>query len=91
MIGNLKYSYYYQLSNKYPNIIRSKRGIGLIQGLVINQEYIDAKNITLKAFEKGLLLVPAGQNVIRIVPPLIISRKEVKILLDKLDSIFKEI
>ena len=63
----------------------------MIQGLVINQNYADAKNITLKAFDKGLLVVPAGGNVIRIVPPLIISRREINILLDKLDSIFKEI
>ena len=79
-----------KLSNKFPNIITGKRGIGLIQGLVINQKYTDAKKITLKAFEKGLLLVPAGGNVIRIVPPLIISRREVNILLEKLDSIFEE-
>jgi len=41
--------------------------------------------------DKGLLLVPAGENVIRIVPPLIISHREIKILLDKLNSIFEEI
>ena len=80
-----------ELIKKFPKIISSKRGIGLIQGLVINNEYIEAKAITLKAFEKGLLVVPAGGNVIRIVPPLIISRREIKILLEKLNSIFEEI
>ncbi len=80
-----------ELSKKFPNIIRGKRGLGLIQGLVINEEYADAKKITLKAFEKGLLVVPAGGNVVRIVPPLVISRREVQILLDKLNSIFEEI
>ena len=80
-----------KLSKNFPKIISGKRGLGLIQGLVINQNYADAKNITLKAFDKGLLVVPAGGNVIRIVPPLIISRREINILLDKLDSIFKEI
>ena len=79
------------MSKKFPNIIRGKRGLGLIQGLVINEEYADAKKITLKAFEKGLLVVPAGGNVVRIVPPLVISRREVKILIDKLNSIFEEI
>ena len=56
---------------------------------MINDDYADAQNITLKAFDKGLLVVPAGGNVVRIVPPLIISRKEINILLDKLNSIFE--
>ena len=80
-----------KLSKKFPNIISGKRGLGLIQGLVINQNYVDAKKITLKAFEKGLLVVPAGGNVVRIVPPLVISRREINILLDRLNSILAEI
>jgi len=79
------------LSKKFPNIIRGKRGLGLIQGLVINDDYADAKKITLKAFDKGLLVVPAGGNVVRVVPPLVISRREINILLDKLNSIFEEL
>jgi len=47
--------------------------------------------ITLKAEDKGLLVVPAGGNVVRIVPPLVISRREINILLDKLNSIFEEL
>ena len=58
---------------------------------MINIDYADAKKITLEAFEKGLLVVPAGGNVVRIVPPLVISRREINILLDKLNSIFKEL
>jgi len=80
-----------ELSKKFPNIITGKRGLGLIQGLVINDEYADAKKITLKAFDKGLLVVPAGGNVVRIVPPLVISRREINILLNKLNSIFEEL
>ena len=80
-----------KLSKNFPNIIKGKRGLGLIQGLVINQNYADAKDITLKAFDKGLLVVPAGGNVVRVVPPLMISRREINILLDKLNLIFEEI
>ena len=80
-----------KLSKNFPNIIKGKRGLGLIQGLVINQNYANAKDITLKAFDKGLLVVPAGGNVIRVVPPLMISRREINILLDKLNLIFEEI
>jgi len=49
------------------------------------------KKITLKALDKGLLVVPAGGNVVRIVPPLVISRREINILLDKLNLIFEEL
>ena len=79
------------MSKRFPNIISGKRGLGLIQGLIINEDYADAKNITLQAFDKGLLIVPAGGNVVRIVPPLVISRREINILLDKLDLIFGDL
>ena len=100
LVNHYILSYYYskpkrtvvvKLSNKFPHIINGIRGIGLIQGLVINDLYTDAKTITLKAFDKGLLLVPAGGNVVRFVPPLIISRNEINILLKKLDLIFEEL
>ena len=80
-----------KISEKFPNIIKGVRGLGLIQGLIIKNEYTTAKDITLKAFKKGLLLVPAGENVVRFVPPLIISRDEINILLKKLDLILKEL
>ncbi len=80
-----------KISSKFPNIINDIRGLGLIKGLVIKNSYTDAKTITLKAFDKGLLLVPAGGNVIRFVPPLIISENEINILLKKLDLVFEEL
>ena len=58
---------------------------------MINEDNFDAKKITLKAFDKGLLVVPAGGNVVRIVPPLVISRREINILLHKLNLIFGEL
>ena len=80
-----------KIAAKFPNIVNDTRGLGLIQGLVINNAYTDAKTITLKAFDKGLLLVPAGGNVVRFVPPLIITKNEINILLKKLDLIFEEL
>ena len=77
------------LAKEYSNIIVGHRGIGLLQGIVLNEEIIDAKKITTNAFEKGLLVVPAGINVVRIVPPLIISKNEMNIVLKKLSLIFK--
>ena len=79
------------LAKKYSNIIIGRRGIGLLQGIVLNDKLIDAKKIIISAFDKGLLLVPAGTNVVRIVPPLIITKNEMNIILKKLSLIFKEL
>ena len=77
------------LAKEFSNIIMGHRGIGLLQGIVLKEEIVDAKKITISAFDKGLLVVPAGINVVRIVPPLIISKNEMNILLKKLSLIFK--
>ncbi len=77
------------LAKEYSNVINGHRGIGLLQGIILNEEVIDAKKITISAFDKGLLVVPAGKNVVRIVPPLIISKNEMNIILKKLSFIFK--
>tara|TARA_Y100000589_G_C27120045_1_gene616013 strand:- start:262 stop:1443 length:1182 start_codon:yes stop_codon:yes gene_type:complete len=79
------------LENTYPNIISGHRGIGLLQGIVLDEQIIDSKQITLNAFDQGLLIVPAGGNVVRIIPPLTISKNEIKKILDKLTLIFREL
>ena len=74
----------------FPNIIKGRRGIGLLQGIVLQKDSIEPRSIIAKAFENGLLVVSAGSHVIRLVPPLTISKNETKQLLKKLYSIFKE-
>ena len=44
--GNQLYEGFTKISAKFPNIINGIRGLGLIQGLVINDAYTDAKTIT---------------------------------------------
>ena len=79
-----------QMANDFPQIIKGKRGMGLLQGIVLQENSIDLKSVTSKAFENGLLVVSAGNNVIRIVPPLTISKNETTQLLNKLHKIFKD-
>ena len=74
----------------FPNIIKGRRGRGLLQGIVLQKDSIEPRSIIAKAFENGLLVVSAGSHVIRLVPPLTISKNETKQLLKKLYSIFKE-
>lgn len=75
-----------ELKDKYP-FIKEIRGIGLMQGMEVS---IDTKEIIGNSLENGLLLVGAGENVIRFVPPLIITKEEIdeaiKILTKSLDN-----
>ena len=58
----------------YPDIL-SIRGIGLMIGIQLK---VDCSQITNIALENGLLVNVTNSNVIRLLPPLIISRKEVE-------------
>ena len=80
-----------KIATQYPDLIEGYRGLGLLQGLVLKEKSVDAKTISLRAFDKGLLILPAGPKVVRIVPPLTISHNEIKHLLKKLALIFQEL
>jgi acetylornithine/N-succinyldiaminopimelate aminotransferase len=67
------------LVNEY-DFIDCRRGKGFIQGLVFS---IPVKNIIEKAQDQGLIIITAGKNVIRFVPPLIITEKHVDEMIDK--------
>ena len=66
------------------NIITDVRGIGLMQGMEVS---ISPKEIISKCIEKGMLVVGAGANVVRFVPPLIITKEQV----DEGIAILKEV
>lgn len=71
-----------KLALKY-DFIMERRGTGLIQGLVFDKP---VGEIITKALDKGLILINAGTNIIRFVPPLIISKENVDEMIDILDS-----
>lgn len=71
-----------KLALKY-DFITERRGTGLIQGLVFDKP---VGEIITKALDKGLILINAGTNIIRFVPPLIISKENVDEMIDILDS-----
>lgn len=54
--------------------IECRRGVGLMQGLAFTKPVGD---IILKALSRGLILINAGTNVIRFVPPLVITKENV--------------
>lgn len=69
------------LVEKYECVVE-RRGIGLMQGLVIQGK--SAGDIASKALEEGLLIITAGADVLRFVPPLIIEKHHVDEMIVKL-------
>ena len=65
------------------SIIADVRGIGLIQGIELT---IPAGDVIADCINNGLLLVGAGANVIRFVPALIVSEKEINEAMEILDK-----
>ncbi len=68
------------------DFIKERRGKGLIQGLEVQGRPVG--EIVVKSQEAGLLIITAGSNVLRLVPPLIIEKKHVDEMIEKLVSAF---
>lgn len=64
-----------ELKKAHP-CIREHRGVGLIRGLELEPS-VKAGDVITKARENGLLIISAGTNVLRLVPPLVIKREEI--------------
>ena len=74
-----------EITEEFPNIFKEARGYGLIQGLEIREDSGMMSSIIIKeALSNGLLIASAGNHVVRIVPPLIISKKEINELISRL-------
>lgn len=67
--------YFKQLQSKFPDLISEIRGRGLILGLQLTE---DPSPIVKAARERGLLIITAGTNTLRFVPPLTISEAEIQ-------------
>jgi acetylornithine/N-succinyldiaminopimelate aminotransferase len=65
------------VAEKYPDTLGAVRGWGLMRGVVVTDSSIPPGAIVQAAMDEGLLLVAAGSNVVRFVPPLIISADEI--------------
>ena len=73
------------LAAKY-DFITDRRGMGLMQGLVFDRPVAPLINAAL---ENGLILINAGTNIIRFVPPLVITDADVDEMIEILDSCLK--
>jgi acetylornithine/N-succinyldiaminopimelate aminotransferase len=72
-----------ELKDRHPRIIEDVRGAGLLLGLktrVANTDFVAA------ARDEKILTIPAGDNVVRLIPPLIIEDAEMNAALERLDA-----
>ncbi len=67
----------------HPDVFESVRGEGLMLGIKCKAPAGDVVNA---AYKHNLLTLTAGDNVLRIVPPLTITDEEIQLGIDKLDA-----
>jgi acetylornithine/N-succinyldiaminopimelate aminotransferase len=76
-----------KLINAYPKLFAELRGSGLLLGI---RCHIPAGDFVVKLRAEGLLCLTAGDNVLRILPPLIVGEREIDEGLAIIDKVAKE-
>ena len=71
----------------YPRLFAELRGEGLLLGIRCN---VTAGDIVAKLRGEGLLCLTAGENVLRILPPLIVGEREIDEAVGILDKVARE-
>ncbi len=66
------------------DFLKQRRGMGLMQGIVTD---ISSAEISAKALEAGLIVITAGTDVIRILPPLVITEADVDEMTEKFTAV----
>ena len=77
-----------KIKDEHPNLIKEIRGRGLLIGI---QLYKDQTNFIKKLMDKKLLSIKAAENVIRILPPLNVKKKEIDLCLKIIRKTCQEI
>ncbi|HHT80289.1 MAG TPA: aspartate aminotransferase family protein [Spirochaetales bacterium] len=73
-----------QLVTKYPDTCKAVRGFGLMNGMVLSTP---PREVVEACFAKGLLVLSAGSDVLRFVPPLVISKDEIDVAVTIVDEV----
>ncbi len=76
-----------KVREKYPKIIKEVRGKGLLIGLCL---YKDQTNFIKKLQDNNLLSVRASENVVRLLPPLNVKKRELNLALKILSKVCKD-
>jgi acetylornithine/LysW-gamma-L-lysine aminotransferase len=68
-------------------VVREVRGLGLMIGMEMR---FDVYNILMGCMDKGVLVLDAGRNVVRFLPPLVITQKQIDKVVDTLDAVLEK-
>ncbi|MEQ8305015.1 MAG: aspartate aminotransferase family protein [Hoeflea sp.] len=71
------------LKDRYPDLIEEVRGLGLLTGIKCRKSNAD---LVMALRSERLLAVPAGENVVRLLPPLIVSAEEIRDALHRIEA-----
>ncbi len=74
----------------YPEKVKEIRGMGLLIGIVLNDN-IAARPLVAKALEKNLVVGRAGENVIRLAPPLNVRQITIDRAIERLEELIRNI
>ena len=74
------------LKKKYPNIIKEVRGIGLLVGLKLS---VDQAAFINKLSDNKMLTIRAAENVVRLLPPLNVKKKDIDLGIAILNKVCK--
>jgi acetylornithine/LysW-gamma-L-lysine aminotransferase len=69
------------------SIVKEVRGLGLMIGVELR---FDVLNILIKALDRGVLILDAGRNVLRFLPPLVIEKEQIDKAISVLDAVLEE-
>jgi len=76
-----------KIKNDYPDIIKDIRGVGLLIGL---QLFHDQTKFIKNLENNQLLTIRAAENVIRVLPPLTVKKKEIDLAIKIIRKVCKE-
>ena len=76
----------HKLKKNYPNVIKEVRGMGLLIGLKLS---VDQSDFINKLLKNKMLTVRAAENVVRILPPLNVKKKDIDLALTILTKVCK--
>jgi acetylornithine/N-succinyldiaminopimelate aminotransferase len=76
-----------ELVEKY-DCLTARRGKGFMQGLVCT---LPVGSVAAKALEHGLIVITAGSDVLRFVPPLVIEKEHIDEMVEKLSAVIEEL
>lgn len=85
-VGSMMRTAFEKMAEKHAQILEIRQ-YGLMIGVTVHRE---AKYYVEEALKRGVLVNATSNNVIRLLPPLSISKEEAQLCLDTLDAIFTE-